>query len=194
MKQQILALTLVLVLLALPMASLAEDTDPASVLNAMVAAYMAGDIDAAMAYYADDAVMTVTNTGEVYDGAAPIRAFFEMMQGLNYVVRMEILSVDGNTLNVRGYHTSDNSRGMGLPDESIISEDIWVIENGKIQSELFTWTPETMAKMAAAKEAMAAKSLPETGVAPQPLAPVWVLTLGALALLLAAWVWKRASA
>lgn len=59
MKTRIIAMTALVVMLALPAALYAQETDPVVVVMAEIEAFNAGDIDAALALYADDVVITI---------------------------------------------------------------------------------------------------------------------------------------
>ncbi|MEE4237759.1 MAG: hypothetical protein V2I51_13660, partial [Anderseniella sp.] len=59
MKARLFVVTVSVVLLALPVALNAQEPDPMSIINAWVEALNAGDIDSALSYLADDAVVQI---------------------------------------------------------------------------------------------------------------------------------------
>ena len=62
MKTCLIAITPLVLVLTLPVALYAQETDPASVVRAAVDTFKAGDLDAALAFFADDAVYSWRGT------------------------------------------------------------------------------------------------------------------------------------
>lgn len=79
MKTRLITMMVLVVMLALPVALHAQETDLASVVLAGEDLLNAGDIDRTMAFFADDAVVNILLPGapETYTGKEEIRAWLE---------------------------------------------------------------------------------------------------------------------
>jgi hypothetical protein len=183
MRTRIMAMTALVVLLSLPVALHAQ-TDPAAVAMAMVDAFNTGDMDAMMAFFADDAVFKVVHLDATFTGAEEIRGLFENLVAQNFEQHIdEVLQVEGDTVTTRTSMSSDPLREMGVP---VVSTQVYTVQDGKIKSVTCSWSEESVAKLQAAMAA-AAEALPETGipVASGGLLPAHLpaMALGGLALL-----------
>jgi ketosteroid isomerase-like protein len=158
------------VLLTLPMALYAQETDPETVVLAAFAAMNAGDVEGALAYYADDAVVNIVPFA-THTGKEEIRAYFEGNAALNATLEYENLQVERDTVTVTVWFTDDDLRAIGLNLEGI--EEV-TVQDGKIVTETWTATDETMAALEAAMAA-----LPETGGEALPIHAL-VIVLGGL--------------
>jgi len=96
MKTRMILLMVLVVLLALPMALYAQETDPEAVLTAVYEAMNAGDVEGALAYYADDAVVNIVPFA-THTGKEEIRAYFEGNAALNATLEHENVQVDIGT-------------------------------------------------------------------------------------------------
>jgi uncharacterized protein (TIGR02246 family) len=172
MKTRMILLVVLVLLLALPVALHAQETDPEAVVTAVFEAMNAGDVETALSYYADDAVFDVVPFS-THTGKEEIRAYFEEAAALNAATEYENLQVEGDTVTMTAWYTDDDLRAIGLNLEGI--EEI-TVQDGKIVSETWTATEETMAAL----EAVMA-TLPETGGEALPIYAV-VMALGGLAL------------
>jgi len=101
--------------------------------------------------------------------------------------------VEGDKAHTHGYHTSDNTRALGLAAEEAQSDSVWTIRDGIIYRQDYTWTDETMAAMAKAQSAAEATELPKTGVAPAVSTLTWVLALAgvAIAAVVSLTLWRK---
>jgi hypothetical protein len=116
MKTHLIAITTLVVMLALPVALYAQETDPAAVVMAIVEPLNAGDIDAAMAFFADDAVVKLVpaippDSPDTFTGAEEIRAWFEELVAMNFEIHIEILQVEGDTVTTRTSRRCISSKG-----------------------------------------------------------------------------------
>jgi len=183
MKTHLIAITTLVLVLALPVALYAQETDPAAVVTALYEAFNAGDIDAFVACYADDAVEAVEPSPPfgTYVGHEEIRAWAEPLIALNGQMEFEILQVEGDTITVKSRYWDDDIRALGIAYLEAI--EVTTIQGGKIVADTYTVTEESMAEFQAA---MAALELPETGVGPPPTErlPSWVGVGGLLLLAL----------
>jgi hypothetical protein len=116
----------------------------------LIAAEAAHDVDAAMATFADDAVVTLAD-GSVYDTPEGIRGWQQALADGHFRIEPEGLYVDGNTVSWMGEISLDAFRQMGIP----VLGGIWklVVEDGKVKTFDFSFTPEALAVLTATPEA-----------------------------------------
>lgn len=157
MKTYLVAITMLAVLLALPLALYAQEPDLAAVVTAAYEAWNAGDVDAYVAFVADDAVVDIPGFG-TYTGLEEIRAWMEGLLPLNPQMEFEILQVEGDTVTLRSSYTDDDFRALGIVLEA---RETIVVQDGKVVSDLWIATDESMAELQAAMA-----GLPETGGEP----------------------------
>jgi hypothetical protein len=180
MKTRLIAITTLVVMLALPVALYAQETDPAAVVMAEMEAVNAGDIDAALAFYADDLVVKLVppippDSPDTYTGKAELRAWFEGLVAVNFKMELEILQVEGDTVTTKCKTWIDPTRQMGVaPLEATL---VYTVQDGEIKGWTWTASDESLAKLQAAMAA-----LPETGGATFPTYTL-VMALGGLAIL-----------
>jgi hypothetical protein len=170
----LLVMATMALMFALPFSLHAQETDQVAVLQAMEEALNTGDVDAAMALFTDDAVVTLAFFEETYTGAEEIRVWFEELVAGNFELQLEILQIDGDTVTTKTTTWIDFTREMEIAP--LVAEEVYTFQNGKIMG--FTWTPtdETVAKI---QTAMA--SLPETGGVAFP-SYLLAMALGGLAI------------
>ena len=172
MKTRMLFLMVLAVMLILPAAIYAQETNPEAVVAAFFEAFNASDVESSVAYYADDAVWHIVPFHEPYTGMEEIRTACEAMVAKHAVVEYEILQVEGDTVALRNWYADDSVRALGLKLEA--NQEI-TVRDGKIVSNIWIATGESIA---AYQAAMAA--LPVTGGAALPI-DVLVTALGGLA-------------
>jgi hypothetical protein len=139
MKSKIVMISLIVVLL-----SACTNSAPETLVQELGAALNAGDVDAAMALMADNAVFTVDFAGnlELYNGSDEIRTLYSGLVAGNFRIETTPESIEGNTVT-----TLTKTWGDGVPgDGPNTAVEVYVVEDGKIAS--ITWTPtdETIAK------------------------------------------------
>jgi ketosteroid isomerase-like protein len=171
MKTRLMVIIAVVLMFALPGTVLAQESDPEAVVRSSFDALNAGDVEAAVAPYAADAVLDYGAFGS-YDGKEAIRAQFEHEVSLNASFELSDFQVDGNTARFKSRYTSVEMDALGVALEA---NAVATVENGKIMIILFTGTEASMAAFEAAVAA-----LPQTGGEGIPLHIV-VLALGGLA-------------
>jgi ketosteroid isomerase-like protein len=168
MKARMVAVTVFVVLLALPMALNAQESDPMSIIDAWVEALNAGDIDAALSYLADDAVVTIVppapGTSGVYTGNGEIRGWYEGIVGEHGVTTLSDCQVDGETVTCVNTYTGDSFTSMGI--DFVVAEWVAVVRDGKLHSYTWTMTDESLAALMAA---MPPQAMPVTGGTAVPL-------------------------
>lgn len=173
MKTGVMVLMTIVVFLALPLALHAQESDPAQVITAAYAAWNAGDVDAYMALMADDAVVDMGSFG-THTGAEEVRAWAEGLLPLNPQMEFEILEIEGDTVALNSWYTDDDFRALGIVLEA--TEAI-VVQNGKVTSDTWLVTDESLAVLQAAMAGLA-----ETGGHPCP-SDALLMALGGLAIL-----------
>lgn len=180
MKRLVIAVTVVVTMLALPVALHAQETDPVAVVTALYEAVNAGDVEAALALYADDAVIHMPvpppDMPDTYTGKEEIRGWIENEVARNTEYVLLGTQVDGPTVIATTSVADDVLRSFGLTN--LEQNDEFSIQDGKITARTHVFTEESLATLAAA-----AAGLPETGGSSLP--GMLTLWLGAGGLLLA---------
>ena len=149
MKARMLVLTVIVLTLALPVVLHAQDTDPLSIVNAWFEALNAGDIDAALSYLADDAVVTMVppaTPGDdgIFTGKEEIRGWYEGLVAAEGVASLSDCQVEGETVACIDTYTDNGLQAMGV--DFIEGPLVLIVREGKIQSYTFTMSPESLAK------------------------------------------------
>jgi hypothetical protein len=177
MKTRIVALMAAVAMLALPSTLCAQETDPMSVVKAWHDALNGYDIDAALSYLADEAVITIVppldGGSGVYSGKEEIRSLYEGFLAANFSCALSNCQVEGETVTCIDTYTDDGLKSMGV--DFIEGEWVATVREGKIQSYTYTISEESLAKFPPAPE-----SLAETGGGALPHYAS-VITLGLLA-------------
>ena len=129
--------------------------DPAAVIDAYIAAVNAGDLEAILDLYADDAVHiflpTPDGSAGVCLGKEQFRMWYE--QSLANGDRVEVedgtLAVDGNQATYLTRISSEPWRALGL--ESLEAKADLVVIDGHIATHLVTLTPDSVRALQAAR-------------------------------------------
>ncbi len=177
-KMLVITMVVLVVTLGLPLPLHAQSTDPVSVVITSVNTCSAGDVDASLDTFADDAVVNIVMPGapETYTGREEIRAWLEGLVAQHWEGEVEILEVEGDKVTTRLTSYMDPTRALGVAP--LVGTDEYTVQDGKITAYTWTITDESFAKLQAAMA-----TLPETGGVVTPTyAPVMVLgSLGMLA-------------
>jgi hypothetical protein len=149
----------------------AQAADPEAVFNLFHTAVNAHDVDAALAFFAHDAVVQFPNQPppNIYRGKAEIRAWLQGDADQHIQVTTEQLNVAGDKLTWIAKVVTDDVRRLGIVIEGPAEA---VVQGGKIKSFAFTLSDATLAKLQAASNQPPA--LPRTGAAPDL---TWMLVL-----------------
>ena len=178
MKARMIAVMMSVVLLVFPVALYAQEPDPMPIINAWVEALNAGEIDAALSYLADDAVVQIVppapGTSGIFTGKDEVRGWYETVVGQNGVTVLTDCQVAGETVTCVNTYAEDSFRALGI--DSVVGEWVAVVRDGKLQSYMFTMSDESLAALMAA---MAPPVMPETGGSTYPISTI-VTILGAL--------------
>ena len=184
MRTRLMAIMVLASMLALPGTLLAQESDLEALVRASFEALNTGDAEAAVAFYADDAVLDYGAFGS-FSGKEAIRAQLEHEVSLNAYFELSEFQIEGNTAKFKSRYTSVEMDALGVTLEG---SAVATIEDGKIMTIYFTTTEESMA---AVQAAMA--TLPQTGGEVVPFHIV-VMALGGLAVtggLGMKWRWGR---
>jgi protease I len=136
--------------------------DPAAVIKSLSAAFNAGNVDAVVAFFADDATQTQTpppsGTSGVRTGKEQIRGFFQSMIADKFSGEVSNLKVTGDKITYTSTFSTDTYRKLGVAP--LVTAEEVVFEKGKIKSQTITVTPESLAKLQAAMAAQAKAATP----------------------------------
>jgi hypothetical protein len=178
-------MTMIALMLAIPGAIYAQETDQVSIIMDWLDAQNAGDVDAALAFLADDAFITLVpppmeGHDGVFQGKEEIRAWWENLISLNGVGAVSNCQVEGEKVTCLLNYTDDGLQALGL--DSIDNEFVVIVQEGKIQTYTATMTDESLAALMAAMAAMEPEAMPETG---SPGLPIFgaLLAFGGMAVL-----------
>ena len=143
MKTRLIFSIIFIAMLILPGTLYAQETDPAAVIIAAFEAFNAGDIEADLAYFAEDAVVNIVPFG-TYTGHAEIRAWIEKNVAVNGRMTWETPQVDGNTVTLKSGYTDDELQSIGITLEA---NETVIVKDGKIVEDTWVATDESMAAM-----------------------------------------------
>ena len=133
-------------------AAMANKAEKENVLTAMVDALNAGDVEATMALFTDDAIIKILYGGARPDsshiGREQVRAFMEKIVAGNFKIQIEILQVLGDIAITRTKTWMDKTIQLGIAPMDYI--EIYPIQDGKIKGFVDIATDETVAKIKAA--------------------------------------------
>src|SRR5829696_4079079 len=135
--------------------SASSSDDPAAVIAAYIAAVNAGDLDAILDLYADDAVHIFLPTSDgsagVCLGKANFRMWYEqsLANGDRVALADGTLAVDGNQATYVTHITSDPWRKLGL--EALEAHADLVVIDGRIMTHVVMLTLESVRTLLAAR-------------------------------------------
>ena len=133
-------------------AAMANQAEKENVLTAMWDALNAGDVEATMPFFTDDAIIKI-----LYGDARPlnshigreqVRVFMEKLAAGNFKIQFEILQVLGDIAVTRTKTWMDATIKLGIAPLDYI--DIYPIQDGKIKGFITILTDESVAKLKAA--------------------------------------------
>jgi hypothetical protein len=131
-------------LVAAMMALAGCQAKPDEVATKLAEAVNAQDLDAALALFAEDAVVTSTSP-EPFTGKAEIQGWLEGMFADNFKVDIEILEVNGDKVVEADRITMDSLYPLGISSLEGTSET--TVQGGKITALNFTFSEESLAKL-----------------------------------------------
>src|SRR5690242_17062005 len=162
----------------------AQSMDPASAVTAFIAGENAHNVDAVTALFAADATVSLA-TGPL-KGTDQIRAWQQELADGHFSIEVTSpVTVSGTKADYTVTIALDTFRQLGLA--SLAGTEDMVVENGKITSFTFAFTPEAAAMLQdAIARAGAAPGMPTTGD-PASRVDLWALLLGGLTIAAAGW-------
>ena len=151
-KKMFIVLLAIVIIFALTSSLCAQETDPAEVVTAMADALNAGDVEATMVLFTDDAIIKVlygdARPPSSHVGREQVRAFMEKIVAGNFKIQIEILQVLGDIAITRTKTWMDKTIQLGIAPMDYI--EIYPIQDGKIKGFVDIATDETVAKLKAA--------------------------------------------
>jgi ketosteroid isomerase-like protein len=178
MKTRMLVFGVLVLTFALRVSLHAQGTDPLSIVNAWLDALNAGDIDTALSYLSDDAVVTMVPPGTpgddgIFTGKEEVRGWYEGLVAAKGVATLSDCQVEGESVTCIDTYTDGGLQAMGI--DSIEGELALTVSEGRIQEYTFTMSAESLAKFPPPPETLA-----ETGGGAVPTEAL-VVALGVLA-------------
>jgi len=147
-------------LVAAPTGVHAQGTDMASIVNAFISGENAHDVNAVTSLFADNAMVSLA-TGPL-QGTAQIKAWQqELADGHFSIVVTGPLSISGSKADYPVTVALDTFRQLGFA--SLDGTEDMVVDNGKITSFTFAFTPDSAARFQAALQGAANPGMPTTG-------------------------------
>jgi len=151
-----IVLLAMVIIFALTSSLCAQETDPAEVVTAFADALNAGDVEATMALFTDDAI-TKSYFGDARPpgskiGKEQVRLSMEKLVANNFKIQIEILLVLGDIVVTRSKTWMDETIQLGIAPLEYI--EIYPIQDGKLKGFISIATDETVAKI---KDALAPK-------------------------------------
>jgi hypothetical protein len=120
---------------------------PQEAINSWQEAMNAGDMDKALSYLAEDAVVTIIPAMEgdgIYNGHAEIRGWYEPLLASKGVTTLSDCNVNGETVTCLETYTDEGLKSMGV--DFIEGDFVAVVHEEMIQSYTLTIKPESLAK------------------------------------------------
>ena len=149
MNTQKCMVTTFLCLLLFSLAACNPTPDPESVVKSWNDALNVGDVEAALEYLDDNAVVTIVpppaGMSGIFTGKDQIRDWYEGNAALNGYNEFIEIKVIGDKVNWTSKFGMDEWRKVGVESLDIFGEGI--IVDGKFQSYTITIPPESLAKL-----------------------------------------------
>ena len=127
-------------------------TSPWEILQDSLKPFRAADLEGALAYWADDAVVKLIGPPpgqpDTYAGKQQLRGWFGSLFAEHFEIQEELIQAEGDTLTVKALTWSDPTRHLGIAP--LEATEVYVFKNGKIASLTWTISPESHAKLQAA--------------------------------------------
>jgi uncharacterized protein (TIGR02246 family) len=157
----IMAVMALAMLLTPAEAVLAQEVDPLTVMESYDLALNAGDVEGALALFADDAVLTIR--GDQLVGKDEIRTWLERIVAQNSRIEPVNRQVAGDTVT---WQTNFFRKDIAsLSDEPLAANAEAVVQEGKIKSFSSILTDEAQARLEAAQPAQDSAAAPTQEVA-----------------------------
>lgn len=141
----------------------AQSTETIEIMEQIYAAIAEGDVDTALSYVADDAVLTLLPPPEgstgVFAGKEEIRGWWEFLVTFNPRVEFSDVVITGNRATWRAKYWGDDFAAMGIAPAEF--EGVHITRNGLLQSATWVFTAEFQARFEQANLLAANRALVE---------------------------------
>ena len=149
MNTQKITCTITLFILLFALAACSPSPDLEEVVNSWNDALNIGDVEAALEYLDDNAVITIVpppaGISGIFNGKEQIRGWYEGNAALNGFNEMVDIQVNGDIVTWTSKFGMDEWRKIGVESLDVLGEG--VIVDGKFQSYTVTIPPESLAKL-----------------------------------------------
>jgi len=149
MNTQKITCTITLFILLFALAACSPSPDLEEVVNSWNDALNIGDVEAALEYLDDNAVITIVpppaGISGIFNGKEQIRGWYEGNAALNGFNEMVDIQVKGDIVTWTSKFGMDEWRKIGVESLDVLGEG--VIVDGKFQSYTVTIPPESLAKL-----------------------------------------------
>jgi ketosteroid isomerase-like protein len=129
--------------------AMANQAEKENVLTAMADALSAGDVEATMALFTDDAIVKIFYGNvfppESYIGSEQVRPLMEDLIAIHFKIQIEILQVLGDIAVTRSKTWNDETIQLGIAPLEMT--EIYPIRDGKIKGFVCIVTDESLAKI-----------------------------------------------
>ncbi len=129
-----------------------DGTGPTDVVLLSIKALNAGDLDAALANFADDVEYTLIGVSAggpgTLKGQEQLRTWFEERTAEHLRVEVEMLKMEGDVVTTETRTWCDSTRQLGVAPS--VATERYLVREGKIQRAIRTIHPESAAKLQAA--------------------------------------------
>lgn len=126
---------------------------PSELVLACVKAFNAGNLGAALEYYARDAVFELlgvpSDQRNIFTGKNQLRTWFTELSSQHFHFELEIIKAQGSLITTRTQIWSDSTRQLGVAP--LTATDQYLIRDGKINYAQRSLHPESVAKLQAAQ-------------------------------------------
>lgn len=149
MKRRLYGISVLVLAIALAPRLWAQGTDAESVLRARETALATRDFDAILSLFADDAVV-VTSSGRLLIGKEQVRVWVQDQVDRRQREEVGPRQVQGNKLSWAGKVYRDDWQKLGISPLDVTQDAI--VQGGKIKFFNTTFTPDSGAKLQAARK------------------------------------------
>ena len=116
-----------------------------------VAKFRAGDLQGALAYFADNAIVRLeglpSGQPDTYTGKEAIRVWWDELDSQNFDIEVTVFKVDGDTVTTKTLTWNDEMRSLGVAP--LEATEVYVVKDGQIVSETWTLSEASLAKLVA---------------------------------------------
>jgi hypothetical protein len=115
----------------------------------------AGNVEKALAYWADDANVKLlgipSGIRDSYSGREQVRGWFKKLIAQHFQIRVKIIKVRGDTVTARTEIWSDMTRQLGVAP--LVATEVYVVREGAITSLISTISPKAWLRFQCALQA-----------------------------------------